>query len=770
MDSIDEVLLEKEKELKEIQTLKLKSMEQKLQERQEKICSLEQKIKDLSIIKEAKDLEYNENVEKTRKLKQNLEEKALNFSILAEENKRLQSLVNQKENDINDLSEAITSLKSDLYQIESNQERTAKKHEEELKYMTSIQLDLENTNEKLRNELEKLIEKYELLTERCQGAEREKEKIVQSFSQNAQEYDKTLENLKCDNNHLESKLMEISKELANIREKHSKRKKKDLKLKEKCENLEFQIRKITDENNSKLTQIRDKCDQELRSLKSQLEIKEIQAKTLQEEQRRMEERTRENERSLLDKILLLEQVSRKSQEKVHEQTMNSQTKELEFTRNRQDLEEKIKASEKNIDRAQEKVKELEKALVFTKQKAIEIEKENEMLIQEVATYRKTFQNHPEVVTRTQQNVMSANMKSQNPINKAVRDYQDILNEENEVHSVLFSEDMGPATPLRSSPLRTDLHLRKSNFLSKSSEMELRRRIKELEREKNDYKNIIENLAEEMQNVKSKLQLSQQLKEDNLLRMQVLERENEDKGGAISENQRKIRTYEAQIQNFDLKLRELEEISRKKDQENDELKKNLKKCTQKINSLNEERGKLIEISQKMSAKLRAFENEESESDEDDNSQLAENNRYSRKIRVLQEKLSVLEGEIMKWRDLENKKNDLIDTLRKQIAESHKNPNMLPDFDKIKVLSNGDSKELDKFKEKLVELQAEIKRDVTVDVKKKPLIVRNEENLEKNQIYIKNSEKETDSQKKVEKMLQNKKSPNLTKKVLNYNYKI
>lgn len=769
MESIDEVLLEKEKELKEIQILKLKSMDQKLQERQEKICSLEQKIKEITIIKEAKDLEYNENVEKTKKLKQNLEEKTLNISFLAEENIKLQSMLSQKETDINDLSQAITSLKSDLSKITSDQERTTKKHEEELKYMTSIQLNLENTNEKLRNELEKLIEKYQVLTERCQIAEREKENIIQSFSHNAQEYDKTFENLRCDNDHLESKLTELSKELANIREKHSKRKKKDLKLKEKCENLEFQTRKITDENNSKLTQIRDKCDQELRSLRSQLEIKEIQTKTLQEEQRRTEERNRENERALMEKISLLEQTSRKTQEKVHEQTMNYQTKELEFNRNRQDFEEKIKNSEKTIDRTHEKVKELEKALVFTKQKAIEIEKENEILIQEVATYRKTFQNHPEVLTRNQQNVMSANLKSQNPINKAVKDYQDILNEENEVHSVLFSEDMGPATPLRSSPLRTDLHLRKSNFLSKSSEMELRRKIKELEKEKNDYKNIIENLAEEMQNVKSKLQLSQQLKDDNLLRIQILERENEDKGIAIGENQRKIRTYEAQIQNFDLKFKEFEEISRKKDQENDELKKNLKKCTQKINSLNEERGKLIEISQKMSAKLRAFENEESESDEDDNSQL-ENNKYSRKIRVLQEKLSVLEGEIMKWRELETKKNDLIDTLRKQIAESHKNPNLFPDFEKIKVLNSGDSKELDKFKEKLAELQAEIKKDVTIDVKKKPLIVRNEENLEKNQIYIKNSEKETDSQKKVEKMLQNKKSPNLKKKVRNYNNKI
>jgi len=761
MDNIDEVLLEKEKELKEIQSLKLKSIEQKLHEKHEKVLSLEQKLNDLTIIKEAKDLELIENIEKTRKIKQSVQEKSLHISILTEENNKLQIKVQEKEAKLLEYSQTISVFKSDLLKLESNQDKRSLKHEEEIRYMSSLQLSLEKTNEKLRNDLEKIIEKCELYTEKCQNLEAEKIGLTNVFSSKTEEYEKRLESLKSEKGLLELKFEDSSKELLNLKEKHGKRKKKDLKLKEKCDEFEFKIRKLSDENNSKFLQLREKNDQEIRNLRSQLEIKEIQAKTFIEEQRKLQEKIREIEKAYIEKLSHLEHFSQKIQDKLQEITLNLQTKEFEFNRVTQDFEAKLKSSEKTIEKTQEKAKELEKALIFTKQRSLEIERENELLIQEVASYRKTFQNYQEF------NKSPLNTKPSNIHNRISKENQDLglLNEVNEVNSVLFSEDMGPASPLRLSPKRADFQLKKSNFLSRSHEMELRKKIKELENEKADYKKIIEKLAEEMQNVKSKLQLSQQIKDDNLQRMRVLERENEEKEDFLRENERKIN----KMASFELKIKEFEEILSKKDQEIEEIKKNNRKLSKKIGGLNEERCKLIEISQKMSAKLRAFENEDSET-EDETTDPEENNKYSRKIRVLHEKLSVLEGEIMKWRDLENQKNELIDNLRKKIADSYKNPNLLADFEKINDFTSGDSKELEKFKEKLVDLQAEIKRDVLIDVKKKPLVVRNEENLDKNQIYQKNSEKETESQRKIEKILQNnRKSPNMTKKIRNYNYK-
>lgn len=483
-----------------------------------------------------------------------------------------------------------------------------------------------------------------------------------------------------------------------------------------------------------------------------MEVKEIHYKTLLEEKLQNQEKIRELEKTYNEKQLQMEIFLQQKQEKSLETAQTFQAKELEFSRFKQEKNLECENLRQNLQKNSEKFIEMEKAIKHYQLKTQEIEKENNLLIQEIVAYRRMNINTlPMQIGETRKINQKDEKVVPTKLSKEIYGIEDLkkeIAEENEVHSVLFSEDMGPATPLRmTSPIKRDIkEFKKSNFLTKSAEMELKKRIKELEAENYDYKKIIENMAEEMQNVKSKLQLSQQIKEDNLLRLHNLEKEIDIKNEDLHEKQKLLHENS-------LKL--------------NELKSSNEKLMQKNKKLAEEREKLIEISQKLQAKLRVFEDEDS----DNESWYEDDNKYSRRIHVLEEKLQVLQGEIIKWKEIEAKKNEMIEKLKRKIIDSQKNPLTLAEYEEIRSLNGHNSEDLDDFKQKLNELQAEINKDLKVNVKKKPLLPRSEENLEKNQIYQKNSEKELISQKKNEDKLQTKKkSPKIVQKVRNYNMKI
>lgn len=750
MDNIDEILKEKEKELREYQSLKLKSLETKLLQQNEHILSLEQKIQDLNIISHAKDLELNDSFEKTRKYKQQIEENLHKISHLSDENSKNQAKLIEKDRELCLYKSEIDNLSLEITSLNRKTQETYSNHDQEIKHLTYLNIELEKNYENLKNDLSKTISSYESLETTYKTLLHDTKCENLHFTHEENELRQNLKEILTERDFLKETNENLIIHIKSLNEKSITQKRKLKKLKEKNQDFEFKIHQILDENNAKSLQIRHKFEQELRTMQTQYEMKDIQLRSLIEEKAKCQDKLIEMERLKYEGITQIERNLQESQHKIIELTLNNQSKELELTKHKQEAQIQLENTTNTLKNTQEKLQELEKNARLFYQKAQELEKENNLLIQEVVAYRKnqiSNKNSPTIR-------ISPNRK----ISKEIFNIDDfkhppekgLINEENEVHSMLFSDDMGPATPLKGPSNKDPIlkqSLKKSNFLSKSSEIELKKRIKELEGEKKDYKRIIENLAEEMQNVKDKLQMSQQFKQDNILRIKLLEKELDDKGELLIIYEKENKALKKEIEELGL--------------ENNDYKRLNSKITHKVNSLLEERSKLIEISQKLHAKVRVFEEE----DEYD-SFCDDDNKYSRKIRLLQEKMMVLEQEIIKWKDIEIKKNDLIEQLKKKIGDSHKNPYILSEYEKI----GGFDEELDRFKEKLNEIQAEINREMRIEAKKKPLIIRNEENLDKNLLYQRNSEKETESQKKIEEKLQTKrKSPKTIPKARNYNIK-
>ena len=192
----------------------------------------------------------------------------------------------------------------------------------------------------------------------------------------------------------------------------------------------------------------------------------MQVQTLIEEKARFQDRLYEIEKQNYEKITQIERNSQVSQQKILEMTLQSQSKEIEFTKFKQESQIQLENTSNALKNTQEKLQELEKNARLFYQKAQELEKENALLIQEVVTYRK---NQQIPLTSPNKNSQNPHIKIPNrKISKEIFNIDDfkhpdkgVITDEIEVHSMLFSEDMGPATPLKHSP-----RLKKSNFFSR----------------------------------------------------------------------------------------------------------------------------------------------------------------------------------------------------------------------------------------------------------------------------------------------------------------
>lgn len=758
MDDLDAIILGKEKEIREIQILKIQKLEKSVQEKDLVIQNYEEKLKDWSLISNAKDIEFKELQKKFVKSKQNFEEINNNLALITEENTKYHDKLLEKDSLIVSLQETIKHQEQELSEIYKKNLDITRENEENIQNFNQNQYELERTNEDLKADLRKCIENYEDLQENYKIIQQKSLEMQNLFNQKEKEYEENIENLLKEKQSFTTLHNNFTSDLKLLNDKLLKKKKKNHKLLEKLQQSEFKVQKTMDETHFKIIQAQQTLEKELKSYQSQLEIKEFHYNSLLQEKLKSQEKNREYERLSHEKQLQIEQLVREKQEKSHECAQLLSLKEQELTRLKQETQKELENNLKLNKKTSDKLQDLEKMARHYQQKFQELERENNVLIQEIVSYRRMnlipSSNQNQASFPQQQNIEITKQIKKNervfPSSKltkeiyGIEDLKKEINEE-EVHSVLFSEDMGPATPIRLSPKKVE-GFKRSTFLTKSAEMELRKKVKELDNENLNYKRIIENMADEMQNVKSKLQLSQQIKEDNVFRLQRMERELDEK---IEENK--------------VNLTKLDE----KNKEIIEMKKNHEKLMQKNQSLIEERQKLIEISQKLSAKIRVFEDEDSE---DDESFLENENKYSRRIKSLEQKLLVLEGEIIKWKEIESKKNELIEKLKKKIIDAQRNPLTLAEYDEIRELKNEDHGDLEEFKRKLNDLQAEINKELKIEVKRKTLFERNDQNLEKNLLYQKNSEKETISQKKIEEKLQTKKkSPKIMPKIRNYNIK-
>ena len=739
MENIDELLKTKEMELKEVQALKQKSLEQKLNDTFENLNIYSQRLQELTVINNAKDLEISEIYEKNRKLKQILEETSTKLSFLAEERDKYHDKLLEKDENISYLQKSLDNILDEKSILLNKINKNIQNHQEELKRMSEIQLNLGKKNEDLIEKLKNTVKQLEINEEDKKREILRNKENTDDYIKKQRENELLLENYKTENISLKTTNEMISANLNNFKEKLMKKKNKYVNIHEKYEELEFKHRQLLDENNYKILQIQQKNEQNMKNFMKNAEIKDIQISSLIEEKTLFQQKSQDYERQINEKTSEYSRNLQNSQQKINDLLMALQTKELEFNKLKQEKTIEIERISKKNEFFMEKTQNFEKNLRFLQQKNAELDKENALLIEEVVMYRKQDTQLqlpakqtliPTKISKEIFRIEDFREKTQekpekmlkSPKNDKYPDRKNMLNDELEVHSMLFSEDMGPATPLRISPN----HFKKSNFLSKSTEIELKRRINELEIEKNDYKNIMENLAEEMQNIKNKLQLSQQLKEDNVLRIQSLERSIEAEKVNSEEKDRKI-------ENFD---------------------KLLKTTKAKLAKLIDERSRLIEISQCLQAKVRGFEDDDS--NDETTLDFDDDNKYSKKIRFLSEKLEILENDIKKYKEIEGQKDLLIERLRNKIIIGQKNPLVLEEFERIE---KGDI--IEGFKERVNELQKEITKELKVEGGKAKI------SSDRGVGYVKNSEKETESQRKSEEKL--KKTGNSKMRARNYNIK-
>jgi len=390
-NNIDEILKEKEKELKEYQSLKLRSLEAKLLEQQEHIKFNEERIKELSTINNAKDLELKDYLDKNRKYKLQLEENLHRFSILTEEQSKSQAKIIEKDKENSLYQSEINNLSSAVNFLQQKAQESSSNHEQELKHLTYINIELEKYNEGLKNDLAKTITTYENLENHYKTLLQESKTTNINSVQQENDYKQRIDKIQAEKNVLQETNENISSQIKSLSEKNNAKKRKIKKLKEKNQEFEFKIRQIQDENSSKSLQIRHKFEQEFRNIQTQYELKDMQVQTLIEEKARFQDRLYEIEKQNYEKITQIERNSQVSQQKILEMTLQSQSKEIEFTKFKQESQIQLENTSNALKNTQEKLQEREKNARLFYQKAQELEKENALLIQEVVTYRKNQQ-------------------------------------------------------------------------------------------------------------------------------------------------------------------------------------------------------------------------------------------------------------------------------------------------------------------------------------------------------------------------------------------
>ena len=116
----------------------------------------------------------------------------------------------------------------------------------------------------------------------------------------------------------------------------------------------------------------------------------------------------------------------------------------------------------------------------------------------------------------------------------------------------------------------------------------------------------------------------------------------------------------------------------------------------------------------------------------------------------------------------KKIELMEKLKRKFAEIEKNPFFYAGDSKVNIKESpkenfAKNEDLEDFKEKLRELEAEINKELKVSIRKKPLV-------ERSALFLKNSSKETESQRRSEEKLKRKnEKKEKFAKTRNYNVK-
>lgn len=247
---------------------------------------------------------------------------------------------------------------------------------------------------------------------------------------------------------------------------------------------------------------------------------------------------------------------------------------------------------------------------------------------------------------------------------------------NEVQSYvkMFTDDEGPVKSIFNKDKYLQVSEAGGNLMKTSQSLKNMstkynhavKQIKDYEAEIQNYKQIIDGMTKDMENVKTKQMLNNQ-------EMNLIKEENMHLRTRISEYQMDLMQYKERLLRQDVDKggqKFSEDVAQKLAEKDAELKKSLDKFSklkQETDKLRAERDKLIEISNNLRSKLNEVEEHVGQADDEgenlDAQKLRSQNEVAyERIQELESTIASMRQEIEKWKKLDEEKQAIIEKLR------------------------------------------------------------------------------------------------------------
>ena len=805
-DTIESQLKMKESEIRELLNLKIRTLETKVLEKENQLQLLNLRNQELQ-----KDFEYNlsiiqdrdndikELTENMLKLKDILETKQVEINELRNALNECELKFNNEKTKLKNkektLLEKIEDLKHEnknLKQSETEEiKRTKSEHEKQLRILQGIISEHEENIKNLTQELEerkkglsteqKRIE--ESFTNQIKSLKSEKDELTnlnkklqeevhglrEELAQKSKEYlAKNMEDsnkvseLKIQIKHLESVNLELSKENEDLKRNSNTW---NSALQEKFDNLKLEKEQLQEKllqqkmkYKNKIAMLKDLNDKKLEELIREQNIRirkyedDLKQAYLEREKQTM------TEKSLREKIQDLEYRIQKElrfgEERISQLQKNYE-QDLKKAKNDLDLKEfQLTHLKEEKEELQNKLNDLTNQNKNLEEQLLNIEQENKYLIEEIAHYRSE-----QPLTKTGKKDILLLSPDKEKKKSPLKNQKNLEEDE----SALFSDDMGPASPLHSiDMIKSSLAMQKSKKILKNDSHSymnvLAEQLEIAQKENTSLKEIIDKLRIDMETVRYSMDLKNQelelKKEENLqLRNRVNQLEKEmlelRKSMAATENlEYRVKEYENTKKTLEKDLEEARNALKQNQEELSQLKTRILQTKSENEKLKIEREQLIEISSGLQSKL---------------------NRYKEGGFADEGKLHEMENELKSYQAENNKLKSLIEKLKKVIPPSyrldlntgeveHAFGDQIPEKENRNYRLREDLTRgsIERFKSRIEDYRHEL----SLESNKKPIV-------EAKTGYTPNSQKATKSQKEVEQQLKNKKKT--PTKVRNYNIK-
>lgn len=830
----DYLIKEKEQELREVQTLKIRGLETKVQEKEKQYELLELQYKELQ-------RDFNHNLEVIRErdediqelsshivqLKELFEKKQKEFDSAygssQEEAKTLKKEVSELRDKQRALYEKIDDLKHENKKLKSLQSdevvRNREEYEKKIKVLQDVireqEETIKNSTEDFNNRLKAISAESaranENFTKITENFKREKQVLTEDFSRKLEAMQQDAQKARDEFNRatneflakekeqhqrivdLKSKLQEsqatreiLEKELTELKIKS---RTWDSALNEKKDFYQAEIEKLTD----KLARVKAKYKNKIEFLNNMSEkkiedlIRENAARS-----RRFEEEIKQlavereklviNEKTLRERLQEAEHKFNKEL-RYYEDRMNQLTRNFEQDHKKLENEKELKDYQinqlnENIRDLQKKLDEALKAEHELTAKANELERENNMMMEELAYFRKEFPNakrspiilnlqkatSPNRMKETQFSKTNGGKMHRDSDNYKKGEIEDIITEKS-----FIDQDFPEDTEFNSVMNKFS---RPGMKQSQSVVKVLNDQLEQTKREVEYYKELIEKMRVDVENVRYRMDTNNQelqvnkeenknLKEritalqlENLnLKEKVLEatnRRNEAELLVRSLTDKKERLTE-EIDKLGKELEKLRAQNLKTEEENNALKQKAASAKTEIEKLKTEREQLIEISNNLRSKINKLEDL-------GRSQVEVNPEKEQKVQSLQNELT----------ELKEKMKILQEAGIGKIVggRSKMSPDQFGSASKKKENHFSEREAFERGRNNLKESISKIKANLVVESTAKPLIERHADEDGQLPVYCPNSQKATQSQKEAEERLVARKFKKSPPKIRNY----